>query len=282
MEKSVLKLDKATPVFEKKEKKSIHTPSTIQADTLFTFTTKLEYIVAPLKTKILYSRFVEEDISYLKIPKIKKVGIPMKCFCDINLHRIGIHLYWYGYYGLAFSKEWGMKNKIQPIQYINPNSYLCKDFSTAFSAAIKADIEKESKEQVLLKNYLIHELMYYKPYQGKIKNRNKNSDKKELKCFADECEWRYIPDLSATDIEQIYFEDQMVSKTNLDLLSDSISDVPETGLHFEYEDIKYIIVENNSDFIELTNVIDNLDLKNNEKNLLISKILIWESSKGDF
>lgn len=30
----------------------------------------------------------------------------MKCFCDINLHRIGMHLDWYGYYGLAFEKNW--------------------------------------------------------------------------------------------------------------------------------------------------------------------------------
>ena len=29
-----------------------------------------------------------------------------------------------------------MKRKIQPIQYMNPNSHLCKDFSEAFSAAL--------------------------------------------------------------------------------------------------------------------------------------------------
>ena len=111
----------------------------------------------------------------------------MKCFCDINLHRLEEHLAWYGYFGLAFTKEWGMKNRIQPIQYINPNSALCRDFSSAFKAALRLDTSKESKEQRYLKDFLLHEMMYYKPYEGNMKNRNTN--KFERKCFTDECEW---------------------------------------------------------------------------------------------
>ena len=60
-------------------------------------------------------RYCVEDISYLKIPKLKRIAFPMKCFCDINMHRLDVHLGWYGYYGLAFSKEWGMSRGIQPI-----------------------------------------------------------------------------------------------------------------------------------------------------------------------
>ena len=57
---------------------------------------------------MLSPRYCEEDIRYLKISNLKRMAYPMKCFCDINIHKLTEHLDWYGYYGLAFSKEWGM------------------------------------------------------------------------------------------------------------------------------------------------------------------------------
>ena len=171
-----------------------HTPSIIQADTLFTFTPKLEFLVPYIKTQIISPRYCVEDISYLKIPNLKKIAFPMKCFCDINLHRLDVHLEWYGYYGLAFSKQWGMNRGIQPVQYINPNSELRKDFTRAFSAALSAPISKKSSATEEMKSYLLHEMMYYKPYEGKMENRN--TGKKTTQCFTDECEWRYNPDVT--------------------------------------------------------------------------------------
>lgn len=103
-----------------------HTPSTIQADTLFNFMTKLEYLIWAIKSKRLAPRYCDEDLEYLRIPNLKKIAFPMKCFCDINMHKLGVHLEWYGYYGLAFSKEWGMHKGIQPVQYINAQSNLKK------------------------------------------------------------------------------------------------------------------------------------------------------------
>ena len=105
-----------------------HVPSTIQADSLFTFTTKLEYLITMIKNKRVSARYCEEDLSYLNIPNLKKIAFPMKCFCDINMHRLEIHLMFYGYYGLAFEKSWGMQKGIQPIQYVNPDSDLKQDF----------------------------------------------------------------------------------------------------------------------------------------------------------
>ena len=118
-----------------REKRNKHIPSKIQADTLFTFMTDYEYLLSVLRSQLISPRYCEEDIKYLKIKGIKRSAYPMKCFCDINMHRLEEHLSWYGYYGVAFTKEWGMRNGIQPIQYINPNSALCKDFSQAFSAS---------------------------------------------------------------------------------------------------------------------------------------------------
>ena len=61
----------------KSEKTSTHIPSKIQADTLFTFTTELDHIVAYIKNKMVPPRYCEEDIRYLKIPHLKKIAYPM-------------------------------------------------------------------------------------------------------------------------------------------------------------------------------------------------------------
>ena len=263
--------EKATP--------SIHTPSFIQADTLFTFTSQLDFLIPYIRDSCLYPRFCDEDISYLEIPDIKKIYIPMKCFCDINLHRISQHLDWYGYFGLAFSKEWGMRKGIQPIQYINPYSELRKDFSSLFPKTLQSDDSPSNELENLLKNYMLHELMYYKPYEGNMKNRRTKGT--ERKCFTDECEWRFIPNLSGTGFSQIYY-DPNINADIINDISNSLEKLPQTALHFEYSDLKYIIIEDVSDFVRLVEVIDSINEKKTVKNELISKIIIWKKSKGDF
>lgn len=262
------------------EKNYRHTPSRIQADTLFTFMTRMEFLVKCIEKSMLSPRFCEEDISYLKIPKYKKVAFPMKCFCDINMHRLDEHLSWYGYYGLAFTKAWGMQRGIQPIQYINPDSDLRKSFSKAFAAALKADSKNESKAQCKLKDYILHEMMYYKPYEGRIKNRN--TGKNSRKCFTDECEWRFIPDVKLFDFQEIYIDKTIINSGALNEYSNYMNGVPEVSLSFEYSDIKYIIVKTNDDLNELRHRIAGLGKTADETYQLISKVIVWDNSKGDF
>ena len=70
------------------ETDEVYVPSHVQADTLFSFTTKLEYLTSTIKNKMISPRYCEENIEYLQIDSIKSIAIPMKCFCDINLHMI--------------------------------------------------------------------------------------------------------------------------------------------------------------------------------------------------
>lgn len=264
----------------KEEEIYSHTPSSIQADTLFTFISELEFLIPYIENACLYPRYCDEDIKYLNIEGLDKIYIPMKCFCDINLHRIGCHLDWYGYYGLAFPKEWGMKNGIQPIQYINPESKLCKDFSIAFNKALKDETPNSDDLSNLLKNYMLHELMYYKPYEGKMKNRR--SGKIERKCFTDECEWRFVPDLSGSEFQQIYHDPNIMNAGIMNDISNSLTKVPNISLKYDYADIKYIIINSTDDFVKLVSSIKKLRIDENTKNELISKIIIWKNSKGDF
>lgn len=277
MAEKVLTLGKAE---SKEAKQKQHTPSTIQADTLFTFTPKLEFLIPYIKNKMISPRYCVEDIRYLKIPRLKKIAFPMKCFCDINLHRLDVHLAWYGYYGLAFSKEWGMSKGIQPIQYINQGSELRKDFTSAFASALTAPAPRQRSPQHKMQNFLLHELMYYKPYDGKMENRN--TGKIETKCFTDECEWRFVPDVTKAGFEPAFYDKTIVNAGVLDEVSNSMSGIKEISLPFEYSDIKHIIVKSKADFEKLAQEVLTLGLSEMECYELISKIIVWENSRRDF
>ena len=62
-----------------------------------------------------------------------------------------------------------------------------------------------------------------------------------------------------------------------------MSENPKVSLKFDYEDLKYIIVNTKEDFKTLSKFINSLkEIGIEEKEILFSKILIWELSGGDF
>lgn len=123
-------------------------------------------------------------------------------------------------------------------------------------------------------------MMYYKPYEGRMKNRN--TGKIEKKCFTDECEWRFIPDVTRAGFEQAYFDENILNAGVLSELSNAMSGIQEISLNFDYADLKYIIVKTVLDFEALVKEIMALKLDEAEEHQLISKVIIWDISKGDF
>lgn len=180
----------------------------------------------------------------------------------------------------SFFKRMGNENGIQPMQYINPKSELRKDFSLAFSSALDLSIENETNAQLNMKSFLLHEMMYYKPYEGKIKNRN--TGKLKSKCFTDECEWRFIPDVTNAGYIQVYYDENIFNAGILRDISNSMEGIEEISLKYEYTDIKYIIVKTGNDLKLLADEIVSWELNDDIKYQLISKIIIWDDSKEDF
>ena len=162
----------------------------------------------------------------------------MKCFCDINLHKLEKHIEFYGNYGIAFSKNWGVSQKIQPLIYVNEKSFLIEEYKKCLIRNIKAEANN-------IDVYPLVQLMYIKPLTGMQKNQN--GDVKH-KFFTDECEWRYIFDMEKINGEyrQIYTGHNV---SNLDLINESLQEINTSTLNFGYNDIKYIIVKNEDDFI---------------------------------
>ena len=247
----------------------------LAANTLFTFTTKIDFMTAWVQNGSISARYCEEKIDYLKIG-YNKIAMPMKCFCDINIHRLGEHLDWYGHYGLGFSKEWGMKNGIQPVQYLNTESDLCKSFKNAFKQSLKDDTEQSRK----IRDYIATQLAFIKPTTGKMRNRV--TGKESGKCFTDEFEWRYVPDVSRLELPQFLLDESQLLEEPLNRLSNVLDNNPLSSVPFETTDIKYIIIKDMSDYQRIIDCFNSLEEKRGLKDFLVSKVLVWEDVKEDF
>lgn len=243
-------------------------PSKQSANTLFHFFKESGDLFGSLQKEALVPRYYPETVDYLDIDMLH-IAYPMFCFCDINLHKMDDHMAFYGGYGIAFSKQWGMQNGIQPLQYINPHSFLHHDFSVAFKSAMKSEAEDFAQ------NYLLSQMYYLKPIVGTMKRDGREMTKN----FTDECEWRYIPNVKVENLPQAVSEAEIFS---LPTLNKTISIKESCWLKYKLNDVKYIIVQTNEEFTRLNEIIEMKSINREEKNKLISKILIWNNVKGDF
>lgn len=244
------------------------------ASVLFNFMDKLDWLIEIIENKKISARYCDEDVQYLELKYLKKVAIPMKCFCDINFHKLDSHLKCYGGYGIGLSKKWGIKSKIQPVQYIVKSSETANMYKSAFEEAIM------KKGESSLKNYLPMQLMYMKPVVGKFKNRTDENE--TVKYFTDECEWRFVPDLTDLKLPQIIVDQSAIESKIYYKYNDAIKNNNIASLSFEYKDIKYIVVDKEEDFDKLIECVKGLPVEERIKYQLISKIIIWEESRRDF
>ena len=293
------------------------------ANTLFHFMTKLDYLKTILINKAIIPRYCVENIEYLKIQKreieFKEVAILQKCFCDIPFHKLGevfplvgvgdefdklkqedkaelqkhnTHFDYYGQYAISFSKAWGEQMNLQPVHYINRESDYAKDFSSVFRHIFEQDeVSAEYSQDV------INRLTYLKPLRGIMRRKvpNKESDiyVDIYKNFHDEREWRYIPNntaLAELNTEALIANPMILPLVNT--ISNMLKDKKYTPLwlHFNYNDVRYIIVPDPQSRIEIIKTImeipvNNFDEGNDielQRSILISKILVLSEIRKDW
>lgn len=260
---------KDTVLVNKATLKNIYTPPSQSADTLFHFMDKLDYLLEIIEKDALIPRYCVETVDYLDII-YHEIAYPMLCFCDINLHKIDNHMSFYGGYGIAFSKQWGIEKGIQPIQYVNRYSHLKSDFTDAFETAINSNYTDKVQDFILTQMYFLKPIEGDMPRNGGIEHKN----------FTDECEWRYIPNVSMEKFPSVLTGSGIAQRKTL---NDGIRYEEKLWLKFEVKDIKYIIIQNRKEFESVVDLILRKKcLSDSIKNALISKIIVWEESKGDF
>lgn len=196
----------------------------------------------------------------------------------------------YGEYAISFSKEWGKKRELEQIHYVQNNtSYV----NTTLSKSINTLVKYDNLSDEVSEDY-INRLCYLKPLHGEMERNVPIGDDFQnvtvWKNFNDECEWRYVPSVLTAQkflINRIYVNvsDQKI----IDILNNVISQ-PEymnAGLTFDFSDIQYLIVPDNTARIALIKEIESIfkELPKYsiiDKNLLISKIILLSDIKKDW
>lgn len=250
--------------------------STISSSVLFHFSGSIINLKNILSEEAFRPHYVIENYEILfgDQADLKQLAFPMGCFCDIPLSLIRDHICFYGSYGIGLSKEWGFKNGITPVLYFYLHSFLAQRLKRIYRN-ISSITKGQEKEQWV--SDLTNILSFVKPYEGEAKH--KNSDQIFNKRFYDEREWRYVPDLSKTDLRPCLAEDEFST------IYEKNSQLQEMfKLKFYPEDIKYIVVEEDEQILEMLKFIDETYLNCDKNHLakLKSRIITKTQIESDF
>lgn len=261
--------------------------SVISSNTLFHFTNSADKIISILKNGFA-PRFCLEELGYdmffdMKDDRPTESAVPMTCFCDLPLSKINNHLEFYGSYGIGLSKEWGKLKGLTPLTYIHDNStqinylkQLGNLIAGAFSGTNMFDELPVDKNPLIA---LFELAGFYKPYNGQMWRINKYIDKR----FYDEREWRYVPFINVKDGPHYRLsKEEFLNEIKRASANDTI--VKDYSLKFKYDDIKYIIVNKESEMIALFDGLDSMNetFSINEIKILKTKIISTEQILEDF
>lgn len=249
------------------------------ANTLFNFMEELDYLKEILRNMAIIPRYVEETMDYIIGNEVHKVVFPMTCFCDIGIQKLVPHMEFYGFYGIGFDKDWGIKKGIQPINYLNLQSDLLIDLNKAFKYAYYGN-EKESNEaEEILVSFLLKTILYSKPVNGKMLRKGKV----EIKNFHDEKEWRYIPKEADLIDLPFFIPEEHHNSAAYNNYSAALKLIPSIYLNFEPRNVKYLIVNNDDSKSELIRFImsEEVSIPISEKYDLLTKVLVHDSLKED-
>lgn len=297
------------------------------ANTLFHFMKQFGYLRSILLKKAIVPRYCIETIDYLHIKTgevaFSEVAVLQKCFCDIPLHKLAdtvsvtgtgeafeklsaeekmqierdnTHFDFYGKFAIGFSKSWSEHNRLQPIHYLNVESSYSDHFQKLLSQALnEADLPDTYVEDIL------YRLAYIKPLRGimqrSVKCKSGESVTVDIyKNFRDECEWRFVPDSTTSELVQlknvsanlwIIGNSEQMKAINKNLEDDRYNGL---WLRFDYDDIRYLVVPDGHHRIKLIEAISEIpDEKFSSQNeaalqkqILISKILVLDEIRKDW
>lgn len=254
--------------------------SNISSNSLFHFTPKKKYLISILEQNFVPRYCFEEiKLSDNLVRARLASAIPMVCFCDISLSQINNHIEMYGSYGLGMTKEWGIRKKLNPIIYVNPNSNISESVSEMAENVYQA-LDKHCSEITRnISDEYMNLVNFLKPYDGNIKRGKKTH--KDVR-FYNEREWRYVPKIEFDSVVKNNLSKEEFS--NPTILENENQKLFEYRLGFKPSDIKYIFVKSEKEIHPMMEQIRNIKSKfsRNEIDVLTSKIITTEQIKEDF
>lgn len=196
--------------------------------------------------KLLYSYCLERIVP---LKDFVPVAFPMISLSDFPFSEIANNKWTYGNYSIGFKREWGIKAGFSPVWYCSFGSrgflQLCKMFSEAVVANNQG---------------LLGEVMYLFSQMKFVESSLLTSSKRFKNYrFYDERENRLVPYITETDKHNIlpYLSEDEYQEFKQKNNNASLLDF---GVDFSYDDIKYIIVENEEDVNKVKEIIGNSNI----------------------
>jgi len=261
----------------------------ISSNTLFHFTNSMRNLISILKLEF-HPKFCLEDFQSVYPEQISEEAVPMVCFCDLPLSSVGKHLEFYGSYGIGMTKNWGIRNGINPVIYTYKGSSLAKYFkvllyNSPFGLSTTAQFS------------LFEAKSFIKPCEGKIYRQGAYHNKGKIyrqgayhnRKFYDEREWRYIPYMGPRTGKphdnrtyRLKKEEYLDFET---LLKENRAIGEKYKIPFQPKDIKYIIVKKETEILQMIKDVENIKGKRFSADTirtLSSRIISAEHIQTDF
>lgn len=231
----------------------------ISTNELYHFTS-FENLKSIIQSKSFIPRFSIERTPLANNFRYKVLILPvaMVCFCDIPYELSDYHRKRYGNHGIVLTEKWKLSKGLNPVLYIQENSFLANVFSHFMGITDKFHriIEDENYDldlRIMLADigYDLTNLSFFlKQFENKKSILNIDDKKQELEIrrFYDEREWRYIP-IDAENKNQLFLPLQ--DYNNPEKLKIANDNLIQYKLSFEFNDLEYLIVENENEKQEL-------------------------------
>jgi len=175
--------------------------------------------------------------------KIKEFAVPMVSFSDLRLSELKDNIGTYGKFGIGMTKDWAISKGLNPVMYASQSSLYTENFMMGIEGFFKlvSNSNDTTGKYEAAYNNTINTLRYIKNYKGDLIRSGKKTISNHV--FANEREWRYVPPISDNILSFVPIEKIRTPKQK----SHFNQKVNHIKLRFQPDDIKYLIVERDSD-----------------------------------
>jgi hypothetical protein len=205
-------------------------------------------------------------------------AFPMVSFSDFPVSELK-YRFSYGRYGIGLTKAWAIREKLNPVLYVEKRSKLAEDYYRQF-ISIQTALD-ENRLDMEWKRGAFNLLSFMKNYQGHLKIERLKIDNKNYR-FSDEREWRFVPSRKVLEENKIafYFKGDFYEKNKVKC-NEKLRPLK---LSFSFADINYIIVDKEIEIDEFIEKINSYHphLTNTEINKICSRIISTTRIKNDF
>lgn len=193
------------------------------------FTQKFEHIKSILTESSFRLSYCSEEFRDDSGSIISHAAHPMVCFSEYSKSELSDKKITYGSYCISMKKEWAIKNKLNPVLYIDKNSHVARGLKKLLLERKKEKFQSNLKMPVMQIKCFTKHVTGYNSY---LKKDNFN--------FKDENEWRFVPQKSDINNGYISLNYSTYSK-NKSKYNKRLKAFP---LYFKENDIEAIFVMN--------------------------------------